>query len=52
MIVKSLYGYQSDGIYPELYDLINKDNSKGNEFTMTELLNIIRSYNSGYIPSD
>ena len=42
MIVKSLYGYQSDGIYPELDDLINKDNSKGNEFTMTELLNIIK----------
>lgn len=42
MIVKSLYGYQSDGIYPELDNLINKDNSKGNEFTMTELLNIIK----------
>ena len=42
MLDKDLYNCQSNKIYPTLGDFINKDNSKGNEFTMTELLNIIK----------
>lgn len=42
MLDKDLYNCQSNKIYSTLGDFINKDNSKGNEFTMTKLLNIIR----------
>lgn len=42
MLNEDLYNCQSNKIYPTLGDFINKDNSEGNEFTMTELLNIIK----------